>query len=371
MSASDEVEAPRDPAPPAEARFTSASSRHRRHVLELVALVLTVVASPLLLRPVNRVLGPRTRTPPYAPALESSRERLAFDPQPLNDLRYLDPHYVFIGDSMLGSRLDYLYLTTLIEDPPIALLAYPASASAHWFLTLKNYVIASGVHPKWTFVYFRDTNLTEPLFRIDDRRALDQMALLDEPILNAVVAARRQGPWYRLHGLLERTFEIDRARAWSQRAVVEWPIRLLAPPDQRARLMGRINGDIFGLEHLRPMTAADIAEAGSSETDFEANVERSFLPHMLRLASVAQIKLCFVRVQRRPEGGRPPAQSPALERYTAALRRYVEARGAVFHDETGDPAMTLDMYADGDHLAREARVRYTDHFRERMERLFR
>ncbi len=42
------------------------------------------------------------------------------------------------------------------------------------------------------------------------------------------------------------------------------------------------------------------------------------------------------------------------------------ARGAIFHDDTGDPALTLDMYEDGDHLARHARRRYTENLYNRL-----
>jgi hypothetical protein len=92
---------------------------------------------------------------------------------------------------------------------------------------------------------------------------------------------------------------------------------------------------------------------------------------MLRDASRAGLKLCFVRVQRRPVGGRPPVQSERLRKYVGDLRRYVEARGGAFHDDTGDPAMTLEMYEDGDHIARHARDRYTTLFFERLQPLFR
>ena len=35
-------------------------------------------------------------------------------------------------------------------------------------------------------------------------------------------------------------------------------------------------------------------------------------------------------------------------------------------DDTGDPAETLDLYEDGDHLSHEGRRRYTERFAERV-----
>jgi hypothetical protein len=148
------------------------------------------------------------------------------------------------------------------------------------------------------------------------------------------------------------------------RAPVTW---MISSRRRQAEILVQANAR-FGLDHLRVMKAADIGlDPG---TDFHAAVERSVLPLMLRDAARAGLKLCLVRVQRRPADGHPPQQSAALRRYVADLRHYLEARGAVLHDDTGDPAMTLDMYGDGDHIARHARERYTKLFYERSRPLF-
>ena len=94
------------------------------------------------------------------------------------------------------------------------------------------------------------------------------------------------------------------------------------------------------------------------------------LPLMLRDARAAGLTICFVRVQRRPTAQRPPAQSPALRAYVRDLEAYITSRGGVFLDDTGDPALTLDMYEDGDHFARHARARYTEHLYNRLRAHF-
>ena len=54
-------------------------------------------------------------------------------------------------------------------------------------------------------------------------------------------------------------------------------------------------------------------------------------------------------------------QSPALRSYVATCAPTSRRTARIFHDDTGDPALTLDMYEDGDHLARAARAgRYTE-----------
>jgi hypothetical protein len=148
-----------------------------------------------------------------------------------------------------------------------------------------------------------------------------------------------------------------------RRWYVQWRF---ADPQARTRFEGTAE-QAFALEHLRPDASADLGV--EQNPNFGRDLPTSVLPLIVDLARERQLPVCFVRVQRRPVAGRPPAESPALRGYVSDLRRWVESRGAMFHDDTGDADITLDLYGDGDHVA--DRRRYTDTFRRRMEPLFR
>ena len=121
------------------------------------------------------------------------------------DLRRLQPGYVVIGDSMAGTRLDERRLVEL-TGVQVAPLLQAGSGPAFWYLALKNWVIASGIKPRMVLIFFRDTNLTDVMFRLDQqfRWALDLAALDREDELNAVVARRL--------GLLHRVAPLRRRR---------------------------------------------------------------------------------------------------------------------------------------------------------------
>lgn len=332
------------------------------HLL-LAAAVLLVV--PLGLRAANRLPPAANLQPSYLPALYGPRERHPFDAERIGDLARMNPGLVVIGDSMAGSRIDPALLTRLTGDLTAPLL-YAGSGPAWWYLALKNWVIASGIHPRSVVVFFRDTNLTNVLFRIDATWSLDTAARDREDDLNAVVARRRGSPFYRLRDGFDRLYRAEQARRWIEPVVNEWPARVLIPYRKpRAAFLERLN-ERFGLSHLRPMDAADMQATEDREADFDAFVDKSGLPLMLRDARQAGLTLVLVRVQRRPVDGHPPYQSPALQRYVVKLKTYIEAHGAVFMDDTGDPAQTLDMYGDGDHLSREGGRRYTEMFASRL-----
>lgn len=338
---------------------------------QLIVLVVLTLAVPFVIRVAIARQAEAPAIPSYLPALEGPRTREPFNPEPIEELRRMNPGYVVIGDSMAGSRIDPRRLTELARQP-IAPLLQAGSGPAYWYLLLKNWVIASGIHPRVVFIFFRDTNLTNVMYRLDDqyRWMLDVAALEREDGLNHAIAARTEGPWRRIEQGVERAYGADQARRLLEPALAGWVGRTVIPSRrQRTAFMTNMNAR-FGLDHLRPMDAADIAAAEDRDADFNRYVDRSVLPLMLRDAKAAGLRLCFVRVQRRPASGRPPYQSPALRRYTRDLRRYLELHGAIFRDDTGDAALTLDMYEDGDHLAASARRRYTEVLFERLRPLF-
>src|SRR5690606_21560094 len=247
-------------------------------------------------------LSGNTVQPSYLPALESARERIPFRPGPIEDLRYLQPVYVFIGDSMLGTRIDPAYLAGLTGEQ-VALLARAGTGSAYWYLTFKNHLIASGVKPKVVFFFFRDLNMTDPLFRLTGpfRWSLDEVALEQEPELNDVIASRTQGAWFRAHQAINAAYNVDRANAWAERQLYDWPVRLWTDDEpQRRAWLDTLNFDLMGIDKLRPMDEADIARAEDAEADFAKNMPRSVLPLIIDLAKANDLTVGFVRVQRRP-----------------------------------------------------------------------
>ncbi len=341
--------------------------------MRLLCLIVVGAALPLLWHPAMARLSTRAVEPSYLPALEASRERIAFRPGRIADIRRAQPSYVFIGDSMLGTRIDPEHLSGLIGQN-VSFLDRAGTGSAYWYLAFKNLLIPSGVRPKVVFFFFRDLNMTDPLFRLTGpfRWSLDEVARDREPALDEVIAARMRGPWFRVHSTVNAIYNVDRANAWVERQLYDWPTRLWTDDEKARRAwLDHLNFGTMGLERLRPMAAADLQAAEDAEADFGRNMPRSVLPLIVDLAKAHDVKVCFVRVQRRPIGNRPPTQSPRLQEYMREFRAYVEGQGMYFHDDTGDPTQTLAMYEDGDHIAREHRQRYTRQFRANLHHLFR
>lgn len=339
--------------------------------MALVLVVASAFVAPLSIRAVNRAVVSRPPGLGYLPALGLNRQHRPFDPEPIENLRHGRPQWVFIGDSMMGTRIDPILLGQLssTHDELVAFLYHAATGPAWWYLAFKNHLVASGIRPRAVFVFFRDTNLTDTLFRLDGLygNVLDEVAHAEEPELDALVAAR-QGVWSRVHAAAARVYETDVAAGWLEPAVRRWFVNWRYPdPRARARF-DQLLGERFDLATLRPYVAADLGALGEA-ADFARDLPTSVLPGMLALARQHGLPLVFVRVQRRPNGTTPPPQSAALRRYVGELEAWVEAQGAIFHDDWGDPEMPESIYRDGDHIA--DRDHYTRVFRARLDPLFR
>ena len=340
----------------------------------IAVLVGGALVLPLSLRPINRAVVGDLPPLGYLPSLEIRRAHEPFRQEAIVELRSANPAWVFIGDSMLGTRIDpgHLGRISTTGDEFVSFLYHAATGPAWWYLAFKNQLVASGVKPRMTFFFFRDTNLTDTMFRLEGQygRGLDEVASPSEPELDALVAAHRKGPWYRAHRIIDNAYQATLATSWMEPAIRRWWMRWRAPQPGALEAFESQVEQTFAVDNLRYDVPVDLAQSDAAATpDFARDLPTSVLPLILELSKRHGLPVCFVRVQRRPAGNQPPEQSPALVRYVAELRGWLEANGAMFHDDTGDPEMTLDLYEDGDHVG--DRRRYTEIFRKRLDPLFR
>lgn len=338
--------------------------------LPLVVLLLTLPLAPLSLRALNSLTGTSDRNRSYLPSIETRAARKSFDPGPIASLRHGDPAWVFIGDSMLGTRIH----PTLLKEQSaegkrnVMVLLQAASGPSWWYLAFKNLLAPSGIKPRMTFFFFRDTNMTDTMFRLTTLGdALDEVAHDTEPELDRIAAARSGGRWWWVHASLEQLYEVDVTYAWLHPTIRRW-YALWKYPDPSARLRFETAIEDDFNSNFRRDLATDLG-AAAEDPNFARDLPSSVLPLIAALSAEHQIPVCFVRVQRRPSGHTPPSDSPAIARYVADFRAWADAHHACFYDETGDPELTEDLYGDGDHV--EDRLRYTRIFRQRLDSLFR
>jgi hypothetical protein len=340
----------------------------RRSVLSLCAVVAGAVLLPLGLRAVNAALPDAGVGPSYVPTVETPRPREPFDEAAAAALREAQPEYVVIGDSMAGVRIDPRHLSRA-TGRSVAGLFRPGSPVAYWYLQLKNLVADNRLTSvRGAVFFFRDDQLTSQVEVTGP--ILDPVARESEPELDRIFAAYRLGAFSDVHRTARAVYQFDRTRNWLEPRLLRAPAAVAARSLAPADLVDRVNTELFALERLRRFEAADLPVSPEALLDFDAQVERSILPEILRVAERAGLRLAFIHVQRRPTPQGPAPRSAALERYLNRLQTYLTGHGAYYYDDRGDPDQPLSVYADGDHLRTDARPGYTERFARRHAAFF-
>lgn len=313
-------------------------------VRTLLAVVLFVAVVPALYRP-------------------SQAGKLPFDARALTEIDAIRPDYVWIGNSMLGSRIDQNVLAQSLGDNCCYVMATAGAESAWTHQALKNIVLAAERRPRKVFIFFRDTYLTRPSYRAQDMYwwRIERLSHDSEPELERAMRASRT--WQEtLEYQLGRLYPLQKRRP-AATAMIERIAGGLTGSSEESP--GSKYNELFGLDKMKQMESDDTAfdKTDPAHFDFAGTVEASLLPSMIKLAKDAGVELVFVRVQRRPTRVEPAE----LQTYLAQLKDYVTFKGAGFYDFTGDPELTLDHYLDGDHIRPEWRRESTENFVRRMQ----
>jgi hypothetical protein len=301
--------------------------------------------------------------------------KLPFDRQLIGELNRKKADYVFIGNSMLGTRIDEKTLEARLGENCCYVLWTGGAESAWEHQALKNEVAAAEHRPKVVFIFFRDAYLTRVTYRANGAYwwKIERLSHESEPEL--MRAMRENRSWQDkleydfglMYPLQKRRDAADYGLEWlAGRASTSGRIPYGAPVAARY-------ADLFSLGKLKSVEAADDSASGQDDSsiyDFDARLPQSLLPSMIRLAKDAGIELVFVRVQRRPLADGPPPQSTQLMRYMGSLKHYFFTQHVGFYDFTGDPELTLDHYLDGDHIRPDWKPESTELFLRRLKAYF-
>ncbi len=297
------------------------------------------------------------------PALLLRGENKApFTADQLQALKDADPEYVFIGNSLLETRIDPGHLSRALGGASIQSLATAGSQSAIWYLQLKNLIAASGVRPESVFIFFRNDLITRPLVRIAGQNLeLTESLSLDEELVFDRVMAKSRDVEQRLEAALGGVYPVQ----LRQEEALDLISRAAAAPlvPGRAELQERTD-ELFTFVNFRD--AAQEIDEPTASREFGDSVEDSFLPAMLDVAEQHGLKLVFIRVQAKPTESGASRQSDALAQYSDELAAYLDARGVGYHDFTGDPDIDPGLYYDGYHIYERYVPVWTDLFLERL-----
>ena len=300
--------------------------------------------------------------------------RNRFDEAPLAAMRTQTPDYVLIGNSMVKTRFDPRTLNRSLNGRRALIVANDSSRSAMWYAMFKNYVLASGQHPRRVLFFFRDLELTAPTAGTqgDGRWRLERVMREHEPVIEARLSPRWTHPVERLRHELEERVPFARLREHTSPVLDRFALSLAGQLGSSDDVKLSDINEAFALVNVRAAARVDeVPELPSRRLNasFGELVDDSFLPDIIALAAEHSVPIAFVRIRTRAAASGVP-ESQKFATYQRDLRAYLAQRSIPLHDMTGQTWEGLRFYAQGDHVKFKRRREYTRLFLRHMGHVF-
>lgn len=290
-----------------------------------------------------------------------------FDESLIDDLNREKPEILLIGDSMLYTRLHLDGLRKLAADRRLSEYSVGGSASATWYLYFKNVAMAAKRPPQMVVFFFRDDVWSQPHLRTAGARRDHLLELSPDLTTDLGVVPGFADDSLTLAGLPRRLYPVVDFRNYLRQRLVLLIQDAVSGTGSKHPLV-KERRERFDLGNLRSDLPAELPEANEhTEGDLQFDPDGTFLPEILSLAEDKGVRVVLYRVKRRPDAAGQREESPELAAYVASLRSWLETRGGVLVDESGDSSLGLNLYLDGDHLRESARPAWTVAFWRRLE----
>ncbi|MFK7903746.1 MAG: hypothetical protein AB8B69_01410 [Chitinophagales bacterium] len=275
----------------------------------------------------------------------------------LSELLSYQPEIVLLGNSMLGRGVNHNLLQSIFKRK-ISKFAIGGTSSRWWYLMTKNVIAKSDPPPKALVLFFRDQFLTNPKYRLNSANQLmnkyfyeGEEPLIQELSYDAASVMYQQIPLYDKKHLVNQKIT-DGIKNVTRKTARISPKRLTVALDKSFDESKMIE-ELITAQQLE---AAKIRN--NNLLDFDNQIDRSFLPHIIELTKDAGIQLILVRTKRRSAVlGKP--ENPLLTEYIEGLNTYLKQQKVPLMDYTQHEQITLSMYAEGDHLSEEGMNRFT------------
>lgn len=282
-----------------------------------------------------------------------------FDQSRVDQLEAASPAAVFLGNSILDTRIDPQHLTELTGFRATA-LAVDGSAPGIWFLQMKNVIGASTNRPDTVFIFFHDDLISRPISFTGpaDEKLVEQLSHKNEDSYLEVINAGRS---FRdnIGQVLSNLYPLIKSSTTARESV-----------SSIGAYIGGLTKDdavneserVFAFANKRDQNPA--IQQPKFHGSFESAINHSFLPLLIAEAEEHSLNLIVVRVSARPRNDGTPNEPDELALYSANLSNYLESNGVRFVDMTGHTGIDAGMYYDGYHIKHRFRTYYTEMFSE-------
>jgi hypothetical protein len=272
------------------------------------------------------------------------------------------PEVILLGNSVLKFGIDQPQFEQLIGRKTQK-LGFPGSASAYWYLIIKNNIVTASTPPQYLIIFFLDNMLTTPDLGVNGTYIplIDEIAGENETQLLQKAYLNQLNP---IEGFLDSHFPVFGERQSIKEKIngsIEYTLPQLFMDCNKVCLDNALD-KIFNannmLPYVLPQSELNPEDWSGSEWEFNALVEKSFIPDMIQITKEAGIQLILVR-EKNANVMTSLDESTAMHKYFQDMAVYLKEERVPLLDFSHDPALTLDLFLDEQHLNPQGMVVFT------------
>jgi len=281
------------------------------------------------------------------------------------------PEVLLFGDSMLAPAVDETVVANQLGKKTM-LSSRSGSAFTIWYAIIKNDILHAEHKPSYLVIFFRDSMMTVPGYKVNGRylEQVDEFASLNDTLLIERAYLNQMTP---LEKIMEKYVPLYGSR-WTIRRSIDYYVRYSLP-----NLLRGCNSSctdlamdaVFKTDNLdinflsRAIDVSDEYLYAGKALNFDEQIDKSFLPEVIRLCKENNIQLLFIRmpILRFEE---PGTQPKGLNAYMERLANYSEQNSIPYFD-FDRKEMTSEYFSDPLHLNEQGKVIFTEWLTEALK----
>lgn len=272
------------------------------------------------------------------------------------------PQVVLVGNSVLNDGINLQLFQQLTGLRSIK-FSFPGTASAYWYLLMKSNITTASPPPRYLLVFFLDNLLTSPALGTDG----PYQALIDEVAGENETTLLQKAYWSQIHpmeGWLNSHLPLFGERQTLKEKIdnrLKYTLPFHFANCDRTCLDAALDITFTQVNMIQDhfADAQDYVDPWSGkEWNFNALVEKSFLPDMIALAQEKGIQLMFVR-EKNSRVMDLVDETEDMRLYFQQMKEYLAERDVLYLDFAHEPSLTLEMFYDRMHMKETGRQVFT------------
>ena len=272
------------------------------------------------------------------------------------------PQVLFLGNSVINSGIDDSQFA-LLTDLKTLKFGFPGTVSAYWYLMIKSNIATASKPPKYLLLFFLDNLLTTPDLGVNGayQTMIDELAGENETVLLKKAYLNKCDP---VEGYLDSHYSLFGERQTLKDKIdnrLKYTLPQLLQNCAKPCLDQALD-ETFDAKNMLPLilmqSEVNPEEWSGKNWDFNALVEKSFIPDMIQITREKGINLILVR-EKNIKLMTLEDESKDMRKYFQDMSNYLEKEGVPFLDFAHNPDLTLDMFRDEMHLNPQGRMIFT------------